>query len=110
MIVKGHMVAFHHEGEIKIREIDIPDEEETLADSVEEKLELAFKYGQNDFQSRPVYSLSVGDVIEGWEGFFRVLPVGFAPLDEGEDPQGSVGNTAIHRAYTVYNKKCKKRS
>jgi hypothetical protein len=45
----------------KIREIDIPADEVT--GSTEGDLELAFKYGQNDFQPRKSASLSVGDIV-----------------------------------------------
>ena len=48
-------------GKGQIREIDIPADE--LTGSVDHDLELAFKYGQNMFQSRPMPSLSVGDIV-----------------------------------------------
>lgn len=44
------------------RRIDIP-EDEAVGASVNDILDLAFKYGQNEFQPRKVCSISVGDVI-----------------------------------------------
>jgi hypothetical protein len=47
-------------------------------------LDLAFKYGQNDFQPRPFPSLSVGDVIEVSGLLFIVRPFGFAKISRRE--------------------------
>lgn len=74
MVVKVHLLAFKN-GEI--RHVTIPDEEVT---SVERLLDLAFKYGQNDFQPQPLPSVSVGDVVE-YEGQYHVVcPCGFAEM------------------------------
>ena len=104
MIVKAYQTAFHREGEVKIRPVTIPDEEvlaklngrsldslfevlQALALEVIENpapieaklLDLAFYYGQNDFQPLSgFYSVSVGDVLELPGGRkFRVMGVGF---------------------------------
>lgn len=72
------------------RPIDIPDNEEERSemqwaymmpegDETQLLLNLAFRYGQNDFQPREFYSVSVGDVIDlGELGLHRVDPFGFS--------------------------------
>jgi len=50
----------------KIRTVNVPDEE--MTGIIEQDLELVFKYGQNDFQPKPISSVSVDDVV--------VMPVG----------------------------------
>lgn len=70
----------------KIREINIPEwgnpqEAESLK-SQQGLLDLAFKYGQNDFQKTtpPLPSLSVGDVVILPDGSrWLIKPIGFAP-------------------------------
>jgi len=47
-------------------------------------LDLTFRYGQNDFQSKQCPSVSVGDVIHLKGKYFRVASVGFQPLTVGE--------------------------
>lgn len=75
MKVRAHMTRFARPGEaVKIREIDIPDDMLPAPGPafVEDLLELAFMWGQNDMQRRECPSLSGGDVIELPElGLFR---------------------------------------
>lgn len=46
----------------KIREVDVPQEAWDKATSDEQRLELVFYWGQNDFQPKQIPSVSVGDV------------------------------------------------
>lgn len=62
MRVNAELRAFAENGEIKIRPIDIPDHA-AQGKNTQELLDLAFYYGQNDFQPREFYSVSAGDVI-----------------------------------------------
>ena len=106
MIVKAYQTAFHREGEVKIRQITIPDEEVPEAASEENTqalLERAFYYGQNDFQPvQGFYSVSVGDVVELNNGQrFRVLGAGWEELDADEDPTVLLGQNARDQAYGV---------
>jgi len=107
MIVKAYMCAF---AQGAVREIEIPDDEladllidvhETQdPDGILRLLDLAFKYGQNDFQPKPFPSLSVGDVIELRNGDrYRVRAVGFGKLEPGEDPLGKMGLQAMLESY-----------
>lgn len=75
MKVNVHMLAFGKPGEI--REVDIPDDEPG------DVRELVYKYGQNNYQSRPHPSVSVGDVIE-YNGFWLVKPTGFKEMTADE--------------------------
>ena len=81
MKVEVEMLAF---GNGEIREVDVPDEiwEQAALDVQDETalLELVFMYGQNDVQSRPFYSVSVGDVIRLGDQCYRVEPVGFSKV------------------------------
>lgn len=69
----------------KRRPIDLPASELPDQPSADELLNLAFHYGQNDFQARDgCASVSVGDVIELPNGSaYRVAPVGFEQISEG---------------------------
>jgi len=54
--------------------------------ALECKLQLAFYYGQNDFQPKRSRSVSVGDVIELPDGsLHKVLGAGFESLPAGTD-------------------------
>lgn len=61
----------------KVRIVDIP-WSEWAGYGLVHKLEKVFYYGQNDFQPKPIRSVSVGDVIllDGEE--YRVDPFGFS--------------------------------
>ncbi len=58
MTIQVEMLAF---GDGQLRTVEIPDAEAAGCDT-EGLLELVFYYGQNDFQPRPMPSVSVGDV------------------------------------------------
>lgn len=62
-----------------IRVVDVPLEVVDFADSDEMAiLDAVFRYGQNDFQNKPMRSVSVGDVIRLDERrFFVVENIGF---------------------------------
>ena len=55
-------VTMNAYGEGAIRPVDIP-AAEFLSASLDEQLDLVFRYGQNDFLPKPFPSVSVGDVI-----------------------------------------------
>jgi hypothetical protein len=78
MIYRVYLLAFR-DGDI--REVDVPDAELPAAGDPETDhatLDLIFRYGQNDFQLRPLPSVSVGDVIEMGDGrLYVVKPFGF---------------------------------
>ena len=87
MIIPVHMLAFENDKDL-IREVEIPDEELISSkissgeqDRILHILELVFRYGQNDFQPKPMRSVSVGDVIELENQYHMVKSVGFEPLD-----------------------------
>jgi len=62
----AYLIAFHRDGEVKVRPIVIPEDAYPMTpDPVMSVFEQAFYYGQNDFQPVPgCYSVSVGDVVE----------------------------------------------
>jgi hypothetical protein len=63
-----------------IRTVEIPTRELPDGAGLIEVLELAFKYGQNDFQPKRFTSVSVGDVIR-WHGRrFLVAGMGFEEI------------------------------
>jgi hypothetical protein len=72
MIVEVEMLAF---GNGEIRQVDIPDEK--VSDNVDDMLELAFHYGQNDFQPKNYPSVSVGDVVHYNGERYEVDMIGF---------------------------------
>jgi len=67
----------------KIREVDIPEKEWQKALPAD-RLELVFRYGQNDIQPRQMCSVSVGDVILLDGEMFMVMGGGFKKMEEGE--------------------------
>lgn len=81
--------------EVQLRSITVPDEEVSnlLAmpgegdwTPVHYLLDELFRLGQNEFQSRPVRSLSVGDVVDLKEhGLWRVRGIGWEKLPEGTE-------------------------
>ena len=106
LMIKSYQTAFHHEEdkEVRVRRIIVPDSDlEGIGHwkSYDEQmratlLELAFYYGQNDFQSSPgCYSMSVGDVVELADGtLWRCMPAGWSRLAPGEDPTALRGREA----------------
>lgn len=79
MIINTYLYAF---GNGETREVDIPDDTDALP--LVEQLEVIFHYGQNDFQYRPKYSLSVGDIIDLKEQRYLIKGVGFHELTDNE--------------------------
>lgn len=126
MIVKAYQTAFHRgTGPVQVRPVEIPHERIEMVTNgrdaelpgvlqalvlemtrkpvpIEAKLlDLAFYYGQNDFQPlNGYYSVSVGDVLELPGGRkFRVMGAGFKALDYDEDPTAVVGRDANAAGY-----------
>ena len=102
MIVKAYQTAFHRgDGRVLVRPIEIPDGEIPSDKETYAVLQLAFYYGQNDFQPVPErYSVSVGDVIELNDGRkFRVMGAGFEELEPGEAPTALKGREACTAGY-----------
>jgi len=86
MQFKVQMLAFGNPGEIRI--VDVPEKKFLMEDypwglvSLEECLQIIFRYGQNDFQPRKHPSVSVGDVIEFNNKNYRVDMIGFSEVKE----------------------------
>jgi len=97
MKVKAIMAAYAEGAE---RDIEIPDAE-AAGQGTDGLLDLAFRYGQNDFQPRLFTSVSVGDVIQLEAGNYRVLAMGFSRLPDGADPRALKGQAAILFAFEV---------
>lgn len=76
MIIKVRMIA---NGNGEIRSVQIPDN--TPHDRV---LNAVYRYGQNDVQPRPQFSVSVGDVIEFGGDLWMVTATGFKLITEGQ--------------------------
>jgi len=75
MIIEVEMLAFGKPGEI--REVEVPLTENA---SVDEVLEAAFHYGQNDFQPKNHPSVSVGDVVRVGKDRYRCCPIGWEKI------------------------------
>src|SRR5260370_16183777 len=56
-----------------------------LTERVEKILALVFHYGQNDFQSRDLPSVSVGDVVRMHGHRWAIMPVGWRKIEPGFD-------------------------
>jgi hypothetical protein len=88
MIIPVHMFAFANKNDrSKVRNVEIPDDEieKAEAESVMNVLDLVFRYGQNDFQSKPFPSVSVGDVVGMYKGaYWMVMPSGWKSLTKEE--------------------------
>lgn len=105
MIFEVEMHAF---GKGAIRDVNVPEQEiqkhlplsrvddGQLTDRKQAILDLIFHYGQNDFQSKPLPSVSVGDIIrfgfsktlfqERWAVMaigFKLVPADFVPPQNG---------------------------
>lgn len=74
------MLAFEDDG--VIRQVDVPDDKVVLTKSHLELLELIFYYGQNDFQPQQVCSVSMGDVAEIGDKFYRCEAVGWKEISD----------------------------
>lgn len=87
-----HLLAFNEEIPIPTRIVDTPEKQaRALVASKSEGdrdilLEMVFYYGQNDFQPKPVRSVSCGDVVELPDGSLHmVLGSGYEHLPTGTD-------------------------
>ena len=82
---KVQMLAFGNPGEIRI--VDVPENRFIMDDylnniiSLDECLEIIFRHGQNEFQSKPHPSVSVGDVIEFNNKKYKVENFGFSEVN-----------------------------
>lgn len=78
-----HLMAFRND---ELRIVDVPGDAYQKAghDSTEAILDLIFRYGQNDFQNRPMPSVSMGDVIDFFGSFYLVEFVGFRKMSSEE--------------------------
>jgi len=96
MKIKVHLTAFSRRGEKPpVRMVEVPDSPK----AGKSLLDLAFHYGQNDFQPQRVRSVSVGDVIEVREGEqFVVAPFGFKRL-EGDVTVDSLVGRGVAQDY-----------
>lgn len=90
MIIPVHMLAFAKDGDrIKVREVEIPDNEWATAKNMHQKLELVFEYGQNDFQpnslSKSFPSVSIGDVAEpNMNEYYMCSSMGWEKMSKDE--------------------------
>jgi hypothetical protein len=83
--VTAHMLAgMGGDAERPTRTIELPAGEFDAGLDDLDVAALAYKYGQNDFQSRPVRSVSMGDVLECLGQFFLVVAFGFRRLTADE--------------------------
>lgn len=82
---KVHMKAFGNPGEIRI--VDVPENRFIMEDyynniiSLDECLQIIFRYGQNDFQPKNHPSVSVNDVIEFDNKMYKVENIGFSVVE-----------------------------
>ena len=93
-----YMTAFKTKADIRV--VDVP-EDELMGDTEEEGLEVIFHFGQNEFQSQDLPSVSVGDIIEKGDKYFMVRGFGFSEItkEEFDKIEGPLG----FRAYDNIN-------
>jgi hypothetical protein len=82
MIFNVRMLAYCEDD--VVRHVDVPDSKVIVTKSVDGLLELIFYYGQNDFQPQQVCSVSMGDVAEIGNEFYRCEMVGWRLITEEE--------------------------
>lgn len=92
MQITVHLLAFGEDVPAPVRLVDLPpvqaadlasSEHEADRDSL---LELIFMNGQNDFQPKPIRSVSCGDVVELPDGsLHKILGAGWEALPNGTD-------------------------
>lgn len=89
MQITVYMLAFGDAVPIPERIVDVPEDFpvcETPEQTVTAALDKVYYYGQNDFQPKPIRSVSAGDVIELPDGsLHRVRGMGFESLPAGTD-------------------------
>jgi len=79
-----HLLAFGTDVPAPVRVVSVP-EDQSGGDN-DHLLDMAFYWGQNDFQPQRVRSVSVGDVVALPDGsHHRVLGVGFERVPEDVD-------------------------
>ncbi len=64
------------------RTVEIPEDEVNEETTLEETLDLVYRYGQNEFQPRDYPSVSSGDVIVVNQEFYIVESFGFKKIPE----------------------------
>lgn len=80
ILVEVELLAFdQHE---RIRTVEIHVEDMKSMQTTEDVLSLIYKLGQNDYQSKPMPSISAGDVIHYSNKLYLVCRVGFDEIDE----------------------------
>lgn len=85
MKITAYLLAFNDIVPIPTREIDLDTYFAETADN-DCLLDMAFQFGQNDFQPKRCRSLSVGDVVKLPDGsLHRVLGCGWEHLPAGTD-------------------------
>jgi len=102
MIIKVHMLAFMERGNVRKVEVADTEIEGLCQDDILEKI---FYYGQNDFaisenvedQRRTHPSVSVGDVVEYNDTYFKVDICGFKEITK--DEFNSLTGKRAHEAY-----------
>jgi len=81
-----HMLAFSETKDVvRNVEIDISTNdniESYEGNELDSLLSLVFKFGQNDFQPKHCYSVSVGDVAQIGSRYFMVMPIGWKELSK----------------------------
>lgn len=81
-----YLLAFGDTVPIPERIVDVPSDEIPEGTTQDEILERVFFYGQNDFQPKPIRSVSVGDVVKLHDGsLHRVRGAGWESLPAGTD-------------------------
>jgi hypothetical protein len=103
MKYKAYMTAFKTKADT--REIEIPNE--AIKDKSQDQiLELIYKHGQNDFQSMPSPSISVGDIIELEGRYFMVRPFGFSEISKEDfdkvDEFAPLGSSAYSARENIF--------
>jgi len=68
----------------QIRIVTVPNDELKKITKLVRKLDLIFKYGQNDFQPKRLPSVSMGDVIQFERNRYLIRALGFRKLKPGE--------------------------
>ena len=78
--VEVELLAFDSHERTRLVDIDVEDFESLQ--TVEDVLNVVYKLGQNDYQSRPMPSVSAGDVIKYQKKMYLVCNIGFTEVDQ----------------------------
>lgn len=68
----------------KVRTVSVPRDRFRQKKTLNEKLDLIFYFGQNDFQPQELPSVSMGDVIRFKGDRYLILSLGFRKLKDSE--------------------------